>query len=454
MNKILKFLIPVVLTVGVIFTLTACKARNNPYANNEEEGYTVNVRYDANGGSFATNTSVIVDSYNPDDFPSGRITLFAPDNAQRKNPYTAQNTGFILAGWYTDRTPITDENGNHLDYNGNIAAETGLTPAYTFSGHWDFASDKLDLSTLDGDGITLYAAWVPEFAFEFYCKDDSGEFVLMSSMIATPGKELALPALDTKSGKVNANDFPSLVGKTYNVAGIYLDSELTQPVTGEKLTHGGTINYATAEAENSVMKVYLDLLVGDWYWITSAEQLISNANPSGHYVIEADLDFDGKKWPLSSNFSGSIDGNGHTISNIAITQSGNESKSIHGIFKTVKASAVIEDVTFANAKLTITTGCAKPEINYGLFAGKIEEGATITNVALSGEIVISANAYNGVANGNGSVYSVGLVAGVGYDHCSIDYSNIVLTALDDSDTVALELTSNGNTVTWIKNKKS
>lgn len=454
MNKILKFLIPVVLTVGVIFTLTACKARNNPYTNNEKEGYTVNVRYDANGGSFATNTSVIVDSYNPDDFPSGRITLFAPDNAQRKNPYKAQNTGFILAGWYTDRTPITDENGNHLDYNGNIAAETGLTPAYTFSGHWDFASDKLDLSTLEGDGITLYAAWVPEFAFEFYCKDDSGEFVLMSSMIATPGKELALPALDTKSGRVNANDFPSLVGKTYNVSGIYLDSELTQPVTGEKLTHGGTINYATAEAENSVMKVYLDLLVGDWYWITSAEQLISNANPSGHYVIEADLDFDGKKWPLSSNFSGSIDGNGHTISNIAITQSGNESKSIHGIFKTVKAGAVIEDVTFANARLTITTGCAKPEINYGLFAGKIEEGATITNVALSGEIVISANAYNGVANGNGSVYSVGLVAGVGYDHCSIDYSNIVLTALDDSDTVALELTTNGNTVTWIKNKKS
>ena len=454
MNKILKFLIPVVLTVGVIFTLTACKARNNPYTNNEKEGYTVNVRYDANGGSFATNTSVIVDSYNPDDFPSGRITLFAPDNAQRKNPYKAQNTGFILAGWYTDRTPITDENGNHLDYNGNIAAETGLTPAYTFSGHWDFASDKLDLSTLEGDGITLYAAWVPEFAFEFYCKDDSGEFVLMSSMIATPGKELALPALDTKSGRVNANDFPSLVGKTYNVSGIYLDSELTQPVTGEKLTHGGTINYATAEAENSVMKVYLDLLVGDWYWITSAEQLISNANPSGHYVIEADLDFDGKKWPLSSNFSGSIDGNGHTISNIAITQSGNESKSIHGIFKTVKAGAVIEDVTFANARLTITTGCAKPEINYGLFAGKIEEGATITNVALSGEIVISANAYNGVANGNGSVYSVGLVAGVGYDHYSIDYSNIVLTALDDSDTVALELTTNGNTVTWIKNKKS
>jgi hypothetical protein len=295
---------------------------------------------------------------------------------------------------------------------------------------------------------------VPEFAFEFYCKNESGEFVLMTSMIATPGKELTIPAINAKSGKVDANDFPTLVGKTYNVSGIYLDSGFEQPVTGEKLTHGGTINYATAEAENSVMKVYLDLLDGDWYWITSADQLISNANPSGHYVIEADLDFDGKKWPLSSNFSGSIDGNGHKISNISIEQNKIETNSVYGIFKTVKAGAEIKNVNFENAKLSILQGNSKPNISYGLFAGKIEEGATVEGVTLSGEIIISANAYNGVANGNGSVYSVGLVAGVGYANCDIDFSNITLTALDDSDTYVLELTSNGNTVTWIKNKKS
>ena len=453
MNKFLKSLIPVVLTVGVIFTLTACKARKNPYNDNAKEGYTVNVRYDANGGSFATNTSVIVDSYNPDNFADGKITLFAPDDSNRKNPYTAQNTGFILAGWYTEREPVVDENGNHLDYDGNIAAETGLTPAYTFSGHWDFASDKLDLSTLEGDTVTLYAAWVPEFTFEFYYKSGD-DLVLLKSEIATVGKELTLPALDTKSGKVNANDFPTLVGMTYNVNGIYLDSEFTVPVTGKTLTHSGTIDPSTAEAENGVMKIYLDTLMGDWYWIDSAEQLIANANPSGHYVIGADLDFDGKKWPLSSNFSGSIHGNGYTISNISIEQNKIETNSVYGIFKTVKAGAEIKDVNFANAKLSILQGNSKPNISYGLFAGKIEAGVTISNVTLSGEIVISANAYNGVANGNGSVYAVGLVAGVGYENCSIDYSNIVLTALDDSDTVVLELTSNGNTVTWIKNKKS
>ena len=454
MNKFLKALIPVVLSVGVILTLTACKARENPYKDNANDGYTVNVRYDANGGSFATNTSVIVDSYNPDNFADGKITLFAPNDSNRKNPYNAQNTGFVLAGWYTEREPVVDENGNHLDYAGNIAEETGLTPAYTFSGYWDFASDKLDVNTLHGDTITLYAAWVPEFSFEFYTKDANGDFVLMTSMIATPGQELTLPAINQVSGKVDANDFPSLVGKTYDVAGIYLDSTLQNAVTGEKLTHSGIINYETAEAENSVMKVYLDLLEGDWYFITSADQLIANANPSAHYVIGADLDFDGKKWPLSSNFSGSIHGNGYTISNISIEQNKIETNSVYGIFKTVKAGAEIKDVNFANAKLSILQGNSKPNISYGLFAGKIEAGVTISNVTLSGEIVISANAYNGVANGNGSVYAVGLVAGVGYENCSIDYSNIVLTALDDSDTVALELTSNGNTVTWIKNKKS
>ena len=454
MTKFLKSLIPVVLTVGVILTLTACKARNNPYADNAKEGYTVNVRYDANGGSFATNTSVIVDSYNPDSFTDGKITLFAPNDSNRKNPYNAQNTGFVLAGWYTEREPVVDENGNHVDYYGGIAAETGLTPAYTFSGYWNFASDKLDVNTLHGDTITLYAAWVPEFSFEFYTKDANGDFVLMTSMIATPGQELTLPAINQASGKVDANDFPSLVGKTYDVAGIYLDSTLQNAVTGEKLTHSGIINYETAEAENSVMKVYLDLLEGDWYFITSADQLIANANPSAHYVIGADLDFEDKKWPLSSNFSGSIHGNGYTISNITITQSGNESKSIHGIFKTVKASAVIENVTFENAKLTITTGCAKPEINYGLFAGKIEDGATVTGVSLSGEIAISANAFNGSSGVNGNVYSVGLVAGSGYASCSIDYSNVTLTALDDSDKYTVTLTSNGNTVSWIRAEKS
>ena len=94
MNKIFKFLVPAVLLVSVLFALTACKGRDNPYKSNEDDGYTFNVRYDAGNGSFTTNTSVVVDSYNPDDFPSGSLPLVAPEN---KSPNDTFGTLFIIS---------------------------------------------------------------------------------------------------------------------------------------------------------------------------------------------------------------------------------------------------------------------------------------------------------------------------------------------------------------------
>ncbi len=438
--------------VSVAFTLTACKKRDNPYLKNENDGYSVNVRYDANGGSFATNTSVVVDSYNPDDFPSGKLPLVAPENKTFRGDkaQTAQNNGFILAGWYTERTPVLDGEGNHLDYNGGIASETGLTPAYTFGGHWDFASDRLDLSTLEGNTLTLYAAWVPEFYFEFY---DVSTGEKLGESIASVGEEITLPALNTATGKVDANSFPSLIGKTYDVGKIYTDKDGTAAVSG-KITHSGSINLENATAEGAVMKLYADLLDGEWYWISNADQLINNANPSAHYVIQSDLDFEGKSWPLSSSFSGVIEGNNHKICNISIKQ--NSYANLAGIFKTVTRTAVITDLTFENAVLEINAGYNKEiGLSYGLFAGKIEEGATLRGIGITGKMIFSAEALNGSITKDNGDYTVGLVAGTGYEFCDIDYSGIELEALNtDRATHTVTVSANGNTVSWVREKKS
>ena len=453
MNKLLKILIPVALTVGVILTLTACKTRDNPYQKNEDDGYTVNVRYDANGGSFATNTSVIVDSYNPDDFPSGKLPLIAPESAARGDKkQVARNNGFILAGWYTEREPVLDSNGNHLDYNNNIASETGMTPAYTFSGYWNFASDKLDISALEGDSITLYAAWVPEFYFEYY-DIETGE--KLGDAIANVGESITLPAFNSATGKVDNNSLPQLFGKTYDK--IFTDANGENEVNGT-ISHSGSINLENATASGATMKLYfkreclyVKLLEGEWYWISSVDQLIAASNPAGHYVLTEDLDFAGKSWPLSGSFSGEIVGNGHKISNISVKQT--SQGNIAGIFKNITGTASISGVTFENATLEIKAGYSKAGISYGLFAGKIEQGAVITDVNVTGKIIISSDAYNGSMTKDNGDYSVGLIAGTGYEFCEIETSGVVLEALiPTTSRYTVTLTADGNTVSWVREK--
>ena len=56
----IKTILLTLLAVGSMCLLTACSSEKTPYQVNDEENYTVSVKFDANGGVFTTNTSVIV----------------------------------------------------------------------------------------------------------------------------------------------------------------------------------------------------------------------------------------------------------------------------------------------------------------------------------------------------------------------------------------------------------
>ena len=98
------------LVLATVLVLTGCRAELTPYETNNDKGYTVSVRYDANGGIFTTNTSVIVDSYNLADLPKDsngdvKIPLLEPNHPNRgKEAFTAVKNGYFLAGWYAQRT--------------------------------------------------------------------------------------------------------------------------------------------------------------------------------------------------------------------------------------------------------------------------------------------------------------------------------------------------------------
>lgn len=437
MKKSVKAILIACLLLALTLFAAGCGKEQTPYQQNDGDNYTVSVKYDANGGSFTTNTPVIVDSYNVQDMKTNsngkaELALIEPENPARgKNAFTAVNNGYFLAGWYAQRT----ENGT--DANGN--------PTYTYGDKWDFAADRLEVDPTAPHSsaepvLTLYAAWVPLFEVQFYALD-SGESLGSYSFNPTTGEALNVPVLDEQTGAYEMYKFPERNGYTYT--GCFYDEAGTQKVETATLTHTGTVDTATAQAENPVLKVYVDWMEGEWYHVYNVEQFLDNASVNGSYVIHADLDFEGEIWPSSlmhGTFNGTIQGNGHSFSNITMEQT-NNSKTATGLFGGLSETAAITDLNLQNVELTIKKGTRMAGSSFGLLAGTVSEGTEIANVTIAeSRLLIDAAAYFGTDD-----YVIGLVCGMG--QTSIDAGGITCQATgDDPESIVITVTDGTVTV--------
>ena len=246
-NIVIYVLLFAICIAGVAFITTKCSKDNSPYADYGENGYGVSIKYDANGGMFTTNTSVLVDTYSLDSLTSAEdgsklITLLDPNDAIRGNQaYLAAKVGYNLAGWYTTRTEITDGNGNVI--------------GYTYSGKWNFESDMYAIP--DGKNynptkpvLTLYAAWVPSLTCEFYSVDENGTITLIDTKSINPveSTEITLPTYDAE------NDAYVIGEYMYDL--YYSESCTGEKIDGTSISHTGVYNPANATVENPVMKIY------------------------------------------------------------------------------------------------------------------------------------------------------------------------------------------------------
>lgn len=430
-TKINKILIPLfVLLLTLCFA--GCAEEQSAYEKNNEEGYCVSVRFDANGGVFTTNTSVIVDSFKLEELPvngSGKAqaALIAPDDPARGNDaFTPAKSGYFLAGWYATRTEVSGSDG----------------AAYTYADKWDFDSDVLELDreqtySAQEPVLTLYAAWVPMFQVEFYSRTD-GALVGSYSFDPTTGEALKVPTWSQETGSIDMYRFPVVKGCTFSAA--YYDEAGMQPVTTETITHPGVVDEATGTAQEPIMKLYVDYLEGEWYHIYNASQLVENASVTGCYELHADLDFTDVIWPTSfvyGSFAGQINGNGHVLRNIEVTQT-NNSKVNAGLFGCLTEQAQLRDLTLENVSVTIKAGTRVAGTSYGLFAGSITNGATVQKVSIdNGTLYIDSQCYFGVSD-----YSIGLVCGMG-DGDLIDNAGITCKATGDApETVQITVTGN------------
>lgn len=423
MRKRTKIIIGLAVACAGTLVLGACSAGDNPYPSIDETGNKVSVRYDSNGGKFASTDNVsIVHNYPLDLALKGGLKLIEPgsDKLGADKLYTdISNSGYYLAGWYTNRQPRVSADGKPLDENGDLCEVSGKEQGYIYSGRWDFGKDTLDGYVKEGESykageavLTLYAGWVPDFTYTVYAQNGS-EWAPYGTYSFSPAAEadylLGLPEWDAEGVAVEYGKFPQADNKTFLKA--YADEAMTQEYT-QAIPHEGEIDLEKGIAVNGNKAVYTTWKDGVWFNIFTEDQFLANMRGNGCYDIKADLDFTEKTWPSGfsfGTFTGTILGNGHTFSNISVMQTDANNQLNGGLFGVIAESAKIENLSFENVTCTLNAGTRRRGGAFGLFAGELSERAEINNVSVQGKLLVG-NAY--ISGGtNAGYYDVGLVTG-------------------------------------------
>ena len=438
-KKFKRIAIPACLLVACAALFTACadKTRKEEL---QSQGYKISVTYDPNGGSFLNRPGVtLMDMFNPSDYESENgvvsIKLLEPTNANRPTSGVSNISltmpNYFFAGWYQTRE-LKLVDGAPVDLNGRKLKKTendtyvyadlaegeeaiSVTPVYEYSDYWDFEEDRIEYSEATSKNgvysMTLYAGWVPYYEFHYWYETSNGVWEEMDEVTAFDYKTTNASGSSTADkdtiflpewqngvmqykhsyNKGGEYAFPKIAGKTFSKA--YTDEACTQEIVGST-EHIGTLDLETCTAVNRIQNIYVKYDEGERYQITEAKQLVDNPNLKGYYEIQADLDFTDLSWPTTfayGTFEGKMygkDGQNYTLNKVNVRYN-NDSAKTGGIFGTLSKNAEIKNLTFENVTFNLfNIGSRRRDCSYGLFAGKIEDGAKLTDVAVGGTFKI------------------------------------------------------------------
>ena len=444
-----------------VFMICSCKDAD-PSENYDELGYSIKIEFDANGSYFGNSTQLKVsDYYKLEDLMTNEngmreLKIIDPESQIRNNiaPGNAHELsrgavkGYFFAGWYTEKTAMKDENGNTY---------------YEYGGKWNFETDVLEIDpnkeyTASVPTITLYAAWVKIPTIEIFDGENSLGKIEISNPANTNNAVIKTPYIDLEKGEYNFGVIKTLLSDrivtgddakvTSFYEGLYLDKELIEKL-GETYTHPYEYDEQTATIKNEELKLYVnyDEKDGEWYRIYSAKQLANNAKADGNYEIMADITFDGMTaWPnvfRNNTFTGSIIGNGHTISNVNIESTSGQ---YFGMFKSISKDAKIENVSFDGITAKLERAYRNPGGRYAVFAATIEEGFKFEDVSFANvSLKISDSAIVIVT----ADYEIGLLCADGYSDdlgVSLDGFTVGVSVSEPASAYNLVITVDGNQV--------
>lgn len=337
----------ILLTVCLLFT--ACKSDFDLEEWINSEGNTVKV------------TINCMDGETPDSSTS--IDYRVKPGSPIPNPGVTENTtaptreGYILEGYY-----LGTEDGNGV----------------TYGSRWDFATGRAN------EDLTLYCKWEVQFV------------IRIVHVIDGVAQEDSYTDVDVLNNQPEVTSLPNPMWTNHTYLGSVYTSEtcneedLLTVSNDNPFVHGCT-------ADNPVREVYAPFIEGNWTLVRTAKDMRTVSPGSSLYLL-ADIDFadmtdeDGYTSVsiTSSIFSGKINGNGHTISNLNYFVEGARTAGTDsfGLFSRLKG-AEIKDVVFKDCSVSVRINRTANEYFVGFLAGQCDETTILTNVTFDNVTVKS-----------------------------------------------------------------
>ena len=334
---------------------------------------TSQVTYYANGGEFENRQTKKQMGYKD----GSRVLNLGVDVVTSDDKVSISYTEHTIIGWY--EVEMKDGAPVYLDEAKGIVKLTDRAVSF-------------DEVISSGEEWHIGMKW-QEYAkiyFELVCEDPSEKIKVDDETEYSDGDIVKTRSFYYKAWKEFGVEPFEAEDNSHTFLSYYYDEECTQPVTTE-----------IAEQEED-LTLYAKYLTGNWSIVKNKNDFqtafVNMGKPMGKNAagiyLTSDIDCTGLTFAPIANFQNKFKGNGYTVSNMTVQQI----KIIGGrevsTFGNIKAAAVIENVTFENLQLELSSMSNATFKAYYVFTS-LDDDATISNVSVSGtmKVMTADNSY-------------------------------------------------------------